>query len=258
KIARSPQTWTTYSVLMCFAIHYPLEKDILEKLHTNITLNQVKNFNILQQQQELLIDWRNDEFKTLGRLKESQSKVFNQIDTIHQVHSRTADQIQQIFETLVLVQNQTKVAVAEYNQVVQQYVKEMQTQLNQLVIRQEFEVNQVIDTVISGLKTIDRNIEEMVTIQQVTILNWSREKDLQNMYLENWTHTMDKLNTSFGQVLSTSLESIQLLKDDILVIHNQLRGILLPFEWTVGVIMSKLLPMFYVLCIYKEKIKCRS
>ncbi|KAG2228847.1 hypothetical protein INT48_003837 [Thamnidium elegans] len=176
KIARSPQTWTTYSVLMCFAIHYPLEKDILEKLHTNITLNQVKNFNILQQQQELLIDWRNDEFKTLGRLKESQSKVFNQIDTIHQVHSRTADQIQQIFETLVLVQNQTKVAVAEYNQVVQQYVKEMQTQLNQLVIRQEFEVNQVIDTVISGLKTIDRNIEEMVTIQQVTILNWSREK----------------------------------------------------------------------------------
>lgn len=136
----------------------------------------MKNFNILQQQQELLINWRNDEFKTLDRLKESQSRVFNQIDTIHQSHSRTADQIQQIFETLVLVQNQTETAVAEYEQVARQYVKEMHTQLNQLAIRQEFEVNLVIDTVISGLKTIDRNIEEMVTVQQETILNWSRER----------------------------------------------------------------------------------
>ncbi|GAA5814076.1 hypothetical protein MFLAVUS_007566 [Mucor flavus] len=215
-----------------------LSSDILEKLHTNITLNQVKNFNILQQQQELLIEWRNNEFKTLDRLKESQSKVINQVDTIHQVHSRTADQIQLIFETLILVQNQTKTAVAEYNQVVRHYVKEMQTELNQLVIRQEFEVNLVIDTVISGLKTIDRNIGDMVTIQQDTTLNWSRERDLQNMYFENWTNTMDKLNTSVSQILSTSLESIQLLKDDILVIHSQLRGILIPFQWTIGVIMN--------------------
>ncbi|GAA5802446.1 hypothetical protein HPULCUR_007911 [Helicostylum pulchrum] len=238
---------------MCFAIHYPLEKDILEKLHTNITLNQVKNFNILQQQQELLINWRNDEFKTLDRLKESQSRVFNQIDTIHQSHSRTADQIQQIFETLVLVQNQTETAVAEYEQVARQYVKEMHTQLNQLAIRQEFEVNLVIDTVISGLKTIDRNIEEMVTVQQETILNWSRERDLQNKYFENWTNTMDELNTTFGQILNTSLESIQLLKEDILVIRSQLRGILIPFQWTVGVITSKMLSMFYVPCIIAKK-----
>lgn len=153
-----------------------LSSDILEKLHTNITLNQVKNFNILQQQQELLIEWRNNEFKTLDHLKESQSNVINQIDTIHQVHSRTADQIQHIFETLVLVQNQTKMAVAEYNQVVRHYVKGMQTELNQLVIRQEFEVNLVIDTVISGLKTIDRNIGDIVTIQQEATLNWSRER----------------------------------------------------------------------------------
>lgn len=72
------------------------------------------------------------------------------------------------------------------------------------------------------------------------------------MYFENWTNTMDKLNMSFSQILDTSLESIQLLKDDILSIHSQLRSILIPFQWTVGVIMSKIQSMFYVLCINQK------
>lgn len=64
---------------------------------------------------------------------------------------------------------------------------------------------------------------------------------------------MDELNTTFGQILNTSLESIQLLKEDILVIRSQLRGILIPFQWTVGVITSKMLSMFYVPCIIAKK-----
>jgi MarR-like DNA-binding transcriptional regulator SgrR of sgrS sRNA len=150
--------------------------EILEKLHRNITLNQIRNFNILQQQQEYLISWRNEEFETLGRLKDSQLEIIDQMETVQGTHLKSAEQINSIYEALILLQNQTETVIVKYNNLIQYHVSEMQTQLNQLVVRQEYELDEIVRAVVSGLRKIDHNIEEMIHIQQEALKKWASAK----------------------------------------------------------------------------------
>ncbi|KAL0581360.1 hypothetical protein ABG067_008459 [Albugo candida] len=123
-----------------------------------------------------MINWRNEEFDTLAKLKESQAHIVSQMELVRGTHSKSADQIQLIFEALVLLQNQTEAVILKYNYLVQYHVGEMQNQLNQLATRQEYEVDYIVDAVVTNLRDIDRNIEDMIAIQKEAIENWSHSK----------------------------------------------------------------------------------
>jgi hypothetical protein len=98
------------------------------------------------------------------------------MDLVQGTHLKSAEQIQAIFEALVLLQNQTEAIIVKYNHLIQYHVNEMQVQLNQLVIRQEYELDHVVSTVVAGLQTIDRNIEDMVKMQQEALESWAQAK----------------------------------------------------------------------------------
>lgn len=150
--------------------------EILDQVHRNITANQARNFDILQEQQEFLIKWRNEEFKTLGKMNTTQQTLLDQMEKIRGAHAKSADQIQLIFDALVLLQNQTEAVIFTYNNMVKYHVGEVQNQLNQLVNRQEFEVDYVMGTIVDGLQRINTNIGEMITIQQEALQSWSHSK----------------------------------------------------------------------------------
>lgn len=139
----------------------------------------------MQQQQEYLINWRNEEFKTLSKLKESQEELLTQMGTIQGMHTKSESQIQDIYTSLVLLQDQTQVVMAKYNGLIQWHVTQMQDQLTQLVTRQEYELEKVVGTVIQGLQAIDRNIDDMVKIQHEALESWSntRVNHIPNMKL---------------------------------------------------------------------------
>ncbi|KAG2194327.1 hypothetical protein INT47_000254 [Mucor saturninus] len=238
KLSKSAQTWTSYSgyfrdvVLICFAIRYPMEKEILQKLHVNITLNQLRNFNILQQQQEYLINWRNEEFKTLRKLKESQVELLSQMGAIQGLHTKSESQIQNIYTSLVSLQDQTQVVINKYNGLVQHHVDQMQDQLSQLVRRQEYELGKVVGTVIQGLQAIDRNIEDMVKIQQDALETWSNTRNVQEEYLDFWRDSMHSIHDNLSHVLNKSLDSVHHLHSEIETIHDQVKFIAAPIQWT--------------------------
>lgn len=62
ELARVPQTWTSYSGYfrdaesMCLAIRYPLERELVEQLHQNITKQQISNLALLQKQQQQMTE----------------------------------------------------------------------------------------------------------------------------------------------------------------------------------------------------------
>lgn len=130
----------------------------------------------MQEQQEYLIKWRNEEFKALDKMRNTQGKLLNQMEKIRRTHAKSADQIQLIFDALVLLQNQTEAVISTYNNLVKYHVGEVQNQLNQLVNRQESEIDYVMSAVYNGLQRINHNIEEMVTIQQEALQSWSHSK----------------------------------------------------------------------------------
>lgn len=150
--------------------------ELLEQLHKNVTANQIENFKVLQDQQAYLIEWKNEEFKTLKKLKDSQVDVVNQMEKIRGTQSKSADQIQLIYETLILLQNQTEAVILKYSYLVQNYASNMHDQLTQLAIRQENEVDFIVNNVVSGLKSTSENIEEMILVQRKAIESWSYSK----------------------------------------------------------------------------------
>ncbi|CAO3637603.1 unnamed protein product [Mucor hiemalis] len=215
-----------------------MEKEILEQVHRNITLNQAKNFNILQEQQEYLIKWRNEEFKALDKMKNTQGKLLNQMEKIRRTHAKSADQIQLIFDALVLLQNQTEAVISTYNNLVKYHVGEVQNQLNQLVNRQESEIDYVMSAVYNGLQRINHNIEEMVTIQQEALQSCTHSKDMQKEYLEAWTQSIIDVNGDLNNFLNESLENVKALNNDISSVHQQIKVITSPFERVLNVLSN--------------------
>ena len=56
--------------------------ELLEQLHQNITLNQLKNYNILRDQQQHMIEWRREEIESLGTIRETQKSMWDQLRDI--------------------------------------------------------------------------------------------------------------------------------------------------------------------------------
>ncbi|KAI8076535.1 uncharacterized protein B0P05DRAFT_512051 [Gilbertella persicaria] len=231
KLSHSPQTWTSYSVMICFAIRYPLEKDTLEKLHANITLNQAKNFDMLSKQQERLIQWQQEEFKTLGQLKDTQQDLLDQLDHAHQIHLKSANQIQSIFDALVVLQHQTEAVMERYNQLTEHHVQQMTHRLDELTLKQETELYRLLSSVVSTLQTVDHQLTEMLLSQQHIMQQFNTAEQLQTHYLQRWQQSMEAVNLSLSDILITSLNHVRNLNENLGVIQDQVSVLSIPFYW---------------------------
>ena len=159
-----------YSYLKVESSYVP---ELLEQLHKKITMNQIQNFDILKDQQEYLIKWRDEEFDTLHKLKTAQNDIVKQMDKVQETHLKSSGQVQLISDALVLLKNQTEAVILKYNYMVQYHVDEMHNQLSQLTKRQEAEVSYLVEVVKNGLESINHNIEDMVKMQQDALDSWS-------------------------------------------------------------------------------------
>ncbi|ORE05485.1 hypothetical protein BCV72DRAFT_229674 [Rhizopus microsporus var. microsporus] len=209
QLSLSPQTWTTYSgyfrdiVLICFAIKYPMEKEILEKLHENITLNQVKNFNILSSQQRYLIQWREEEFKRLDKLKESQLDIFEHVEKTNMYYQRMAHQVELLFETLVLLQNQTELSILQYNDMVSRHVEQVQMFLQDSFLYQAMKIDETLDSLLTKSNTLNQHVERTLLLQEQTVESWNLLTKVKRTY-----RCMEPIGISHEYRLSSDHESI--------------------------------------------------
>ncbi|KAI8643395.1 hypothetical protein BD408DRAFT_152336 [Parasitella parasitica] len=236
-LSKMPQTWTSYSgyhrdvVMMCFAIRYPMEKEILEKLHANITLNQAKNFELLKNQHEYLVRWHKQEMNTFDHLKASQYELWQQMQSVQQIHAQTANQIQMIFDTLVLVRNSTELVVSKYSNMVHYHMQELQSQLNQLAIRQAMEIDQLVHSVLDDLTQVESGLSKMIRAQRKVIEDWDETKMIQKEYLNIWQESIEQVNTRLNEVMNHSLQHLRSIKQDISIVQDQISWLILPFKW---------------------------
>lgn len=57
--------------------------------------------------------------------------------------------------------------------------------------------------------------------------------------MKSWKESLDETNTNLQQSLKSSLEKVDLLKQDVFIIHTQVKRVLAPIQWTNNVIESK-------------------
>ncbi|CEI97028.1 hypothetical protein RMCBS344292_11171 [Rhizopus microsporus] len=264
QLSLSPQTWTTYSgyfrdiVLICFAIKYPMEKEILERLHENITLNQVKNFNILSSQQRYLIQWREEEFKRLDKLKESQLDIFEHVEKTSMYYQRMAHQVELLFETLVLLQNQTELSILQYNDMVSRHVEQVQMLLQDSFLYQAMKIDETLDSLLTKSNTLNQHVERILLLQEQTVQSWNLlTKNLERELTDVWNQSIYRMSTGFHLIMNQSLSEAKLLKHDLTLIHRQVKDTMEPFHrlsnlisgvYFQGVHTMKRLIVFVVSC----------
>ncbi|GAN09941.1 hypothetical protein MAM1_0305d09474 [Mucor ambiguus] len=217
--------------MICFAIRYPLEKEILEQLHENITLNQAKNYEILKNQHEYLAQWHQQEMHTFDHLKKSQQELWFQMQAIQQVHLQTANQVQMIFDTLKLLQNSTELAVNKYNSMFQIHTQELQLQLNEITMQHAIEIDQLVDRVLGDFSQVEKGLSRMMTAQRKVVQDWEETKMVQQEYLDVWRDSIEQVNSRLNQVINHSMQHISSIKQDLSLIQDQISWLVLPFKW---------------------------
>ncbi|CAO3692769.1 unnamed protein product [Rhizopus microsporus] len=245
-------------VLICFAIKYPMEKEILERLHENITLNQVKNFNILSSQQRYLIQWREEEFKRLDKLKESQLNIFEHVEKTSMYYQRMAHQVELLFETLVLLQNQTELSILQYNDMVSRHVEQVQMLLQDSFLYQAMKIDETLDSLLTKSNTLNQHVERILLLQEQTVQSWNLlTKNLERELTDVWNQSIYRMSTGFHLIMNQSLSEAKLLKHDLTLIHRQVKDTMEPFHrlsnlisgvYFQGVHTMKRLIVFVVSC----------
>ncbi|KAI8327940.1 Tht1-like nuclear fusion protein-domain-containing protein [Choanephora cucurbitarum] len=245
KLSYSPQTWTSYSgyfrdvVMICFAIRYPLEKEILENLHFNITLNQAKNFEILYQQQKHLIEWQQQEIALLDQLRGSQSRLIDQLEHIRVTHLKSANQIQSIFESLVLLEDQADLIVSKYDQVITHQVQLASLQLKELSLQHQIELDRMANLITSSLEAADRQLWTIVRGMTQVAENVEKTVRLQTIYFEDWNKIMSSINSQLSEALnytSSINDRITLINEHVSWFSSLLTN---PMQW-VHIVVSNL------------------
>ncbi|KAI8979188.1 hypothetical protein BDF20DRAFT_484875 [Mycotypha africana] len=219
--------WLLSGILICFALRYPLEKEILEQLHLNITMNQAKNFELLAQQQEYLATWRTEEIDSLKALQHSQSHLSSQLDYIRNVQLRgTNDQLKSILNTTLSLQDETEAVMLQYQHAIQIATYNIQNQLASLLEQQKDGIQMFIrDSIYTQLEVIHKRLSDH---QQDLLIDLNKTKHAYLQDLTAWRDTLDSLNSSLSDIIHYDLKKLQL---ELLTIQNQVSAILIPFFW---------------------------
>ncbi|CAG8521196.1 7730_t:CDS:10, partial [Paraglomus brasilianum] len=168
------QLWTSYSgyfrqvFMMCFAVRYPMERELLSQLHKNITISQVKTYNMIRSQQQEFINWRKEEMHKLANMETFQDQIavkFSNIenttismtDTVMGLYSKLASSMELASDTL---KSQTEIAenfnIIEDN--TNQSILNIQGKLTLLT--------KVVDVLMGSMRRVD---EEFSKLQEIGV-----------------------------------------------------------------------------------------
>ncbi|OBZ84781.1 hypothetical protein A0J61_07164 [Choanephora cucurbitarum] len=181
KLSYSPQTWTSYSGYF---------RDV------------AKNFEILYQQQKHLIEWQQQEIALLDQLRGSQSRLIDQLEHIRAAHLKSANQIQSIFESLVLLEDQADLIVSKYNQVITHQVQSASLQLKELSLQHQIELDRMANLITSSLEAADRQLWTIIRGMTQVTENVEKTVQLQTIYFEDWSKIMSSINSQLSEALN--------------------------------------------------------
>ncbi|ORZ05977.1 hypothetical protein BCR42DRAFT_174080 [Absidia repens] len=214
KLATAPQTWTTYSgyyrdvVTICFAIRYPLEKELLLEAQQNMTYYQSRHYDMLQQQQRDLHTWRQQEMKLLNIIRLQQSDLWDEFASLQKTSTNE-------LLDLVTIIKQVKQTTIDVHSIQRSSVDLSQRYFDENVRKW----NIAFQAVDHGLNLIYTKMDEILLWQNQTLTMYHHEQELQYQTVQQWQQSIDLANQSFSNLVNLTESHIQLLQEDILDIH---------------------------------------
>ncbi|KAI8065728.1 Tht1-like nuclear fusion protein-domain-containing protein [Gongronella butleri] len=206
-LASSPQLWTTYSgylresIHICFMLRYPMEKDLLAQVQANMTREQTQNYALLHDQQQQLVQWRQEEvsqLKNLGlqhaslmeRIVGAQNKSFAELDHL-------ATMLQTMTSEMYAFHQQTK---STQEQWLENWAKAFD------------DAEQLVSPLLDSLQSLALWQDESLTHWQVWMARQQAALDTWDVALDGFNAT---LHTTLGQ-MHTKVNDLQHDMDGVL------------------------------------------
>ncbi|KAH8552718.1 hypothetical protein BGW37DRAFT_528124 [Umbelopsis sp. PMI_123] len=218
-LAQIPQWWTSYSgylrqvVSMCYAMRHSIERDIMERLHRNITVNQLINYDILRQQQNDLILRQKKEQDSMQRIQCLQNKIERSMKENHEYSKRQSNE-------LIRAQNEVMSLQSIISQITNEYSKA---------------IDLIVDIAVQKMKVVsdkeDLNLNHALSDLEVyTSVMMDVVEEAGNMHYNVYS-LMERLESHEEQMLQGMEDSIAKVNETV---KQMTEGIVAQLQQTYG------------------------
>lgn len=122
-----------YFCSACLERSITLITELLEQLHRNISVHQLRHFQLLREQQRSLIEWRREEISTLEAIRQSQSDLWILFENhVNDAQTRTTREIFNLMDMVVSIQQAAETVLETQEQLQQDIVDWSKEQLDDL------------------------------------------------------------------------------------------------------------------------------
>ncbi|KAI7868288.1 hypothetical protein BDF14DRAFT_1795060 [Spinellus fusiger] len=234
KLATSPQTWTSYSGYfrdveqMCFAIRYPIEKDLLEKLRRDIAENQIKNFGLLREQQAQMISWREEEMRNFEVIHDAQKALRDQLEDIEFVGQKAETNLGHLSRSVASMHREAEVALALQEDNVQTFIENSRSSLNEVLLRTGVALETAFNQVESRLIQLNASIESSLFLHKKTHKAWYQMQETQVRVSKDWHYTISNMSIGISDLLKETNGQVISLQNEVQSLQLQIQKIIQP------------------------------
>ncbi|KAL1931605.1 hypothetical protein VTP01DRAFT_9748 [Rhizomucor pusillus] len=240
RLANIPQTWTSYSgyfrdaELMCQALRYRLDRErsitliteLLEQLHRNISVHQLRHFQLLREQQRSLMEWRREEISTLEAIRQSQSDLWILFENhVNDAQTRTTREIFNLMDMVVSIQQAAETVLETQEQLQQDIVDWSKEQLDDLGVYFKESTREVFEEASLQLQMLQEGIRESYFTQRRTLDDLLHMQIIQTNVTGDLTKLSFQVKDSMHQMLNETVLLVDVLKYHIGDVRAQLNGL---------------------------------
>ncbi|KAI7887546.1 hypothetical protein K492DRAFT_179326 [Lichtheimia hyalospora FSU 10163] len=222
---------------MCLAIRYPLERELVEQLHQNITKQQISNLALLQKQQQQMTQGHQQSMASLERINQAQEHLWQQWQlNMMDMHEKAKHDLSDIADLILSMQHDLQLKQQEQLMHLDIVDASLKQRLEALWDTSEHELQQILGHVEARMRYMQSDVESTLMLQRQVSFEWNAIQDTQIVAVKRWQAMMNEMNTTLASMLNTTSQNILHLQDDIQSVHRQFQGMLEPLS-NVGIVL---------------------
>ncbi|CDH53952.1 predicted protein [Lichtheimia corymbifera JMRC:FSU:9682] len=158
---------------MCLAIRYPLERELVEQLHQNITKQQISNLALLQEQQQQMTEGHRQGMASLERINQAQEHLWQQWQlNMVDMHEKAKHDLSDIADLILSMQHDLQLKQQEQLMHLDIINSSLKQRVNAIWDTTERELEQILGHVEARMKYMHSGVESTLMLQRQVSFEW--------------------------------------------------------------------------------------
>ncbi|KAF7729865.1 hypothetical protein EC973_003599 [Apophysomyces ossiformis] len=215
---------------MCMALRYPIERDLLESLHKDLTASQLKYFELLKEQQHELVEWRQEEMTNLHELLHTQQILQEHLEIMQNMQKSTSDETSNLYDAIVSMQRQVDIALADQEDAILSYADSNKHLLFQMLTDSRHYLQTAFTELETQIHHLQIGLQTTIILQNQTHSWWDSWQADCHDHLTTWNNTVADLNQSLMYLLTGVQEDTRSIQSNLDIAQEHLLALMQPIQ----------------------------